>query len=153
MASYNRVVLVGNLTRDVELRYTGQGTAVTELGMAVNDRRKNQSGEWVDETTFVDVTLWARTAEVAAEYLGKGSSVLIEGRLKLDKWESDGQSRTKLRVVGERMQMLGSGRGGGGGSRSGSQQQDSADQGGFQQAAPAAAPQNSGGAADDDIPF
>jgi len=151
MASYNRVVLVGNLTRDVELRYTGQGTAVTELGMAVNDRRKNQSGEWVDETTFVDVTLWARTAEVAAEYLGKGSSVLIEGRLKLDKWESDGQSRTKLRVVGERMQMLGSGRGGG--SRSGSQQQDSADQGGFQQAAPAAAPQNSGGAADDDIPF
>ena len=153
MASYNRVVLVGNLTRDVELRYTGQGTAVTELGMAVNDRRKNQSGEWVDETTFVDVTLWARTAEVAAEYLGKGSSVLIEGRLKLDKWESDGQSRTKLRVVGERMQMLGSGRGGGGGSRSGSQQQDSADQGGFQQATPAAAPQNSGGAADDDIPF
>ena len=151
MASYNRVVLVGNLTRDVELRYTGQGTAVTELGMAVNDRRKNQSGEWVDETTFVDVTLWARTAEVAAEYLGKGSSVLIEGRLKLDKWESDGQSRTKLRVVGERMQMLGSGRGGG--SRGGSQQQDSADQGGFQQAAPAAAPQNSGGAADDDIPF
>ena len=151
MASYNRVVLVGNLTRDVELRYTGQGTAVTELGMAVNDRRKNQSGEWVDETTFVDVTLWARTAEVAAEYLGKGSSVLIEGRLKLDKWESDGQSRTKLRVVGERMQMLGSGRGGG--SRGGSQQQESADQGGFQQAAPAAAPQNSGGAADDDIPF
>ena len=151
MASYNRVVLVGNLTRDVELRYTGQGTAVTELGMAVNDRRKNQSGEWVDETTFVDVTLWARTAEVAAEYLGKGSSVLIEGRLKLDKWESDGQSRTKLRVVGERMQMLGSGRGGG--SRGGSQQQNSVDQGGFQQAAPAAAPQNSGGAADDDIPF
>lgn len=155
MASYNRVVLVGNLTRDVELRYTGQGTAVTELGMAVNDRRKNQSGEWVDETTFVDVTLWARTAEVAAEYLGKGSSVLIEGRLKLDKWESDGQSRTKLRVVGERMQMLGSGRGGG--SRGGSQQQDSADQGGFQQAAPAAAPaaapQSSSGAADDDIPF
>lgn len=151
MASYNRVVLVGNLTRDVELRYTGQGTAVTELGMAVNDRRKNQSGEWVDETTFVDVTLWARTAEVAAEYLGKGSSVLIEGRLKLDKWESDGQSRTKLRVVGERMQMLGSGRGGG--SRGGSQQQDSADQGGFQQAEPAAAPQSSSGAADDDIPF
>ena len=150
MASYNRVVLVGNLTRDVELRYTGQGTAVTELGMAVNDRRKNQSGEWVDETTFVDVTLWARTAEVAAEYLGKGSSVLIEGRLKLDKWESDGQSRTKLRVVGERMQMLG---GRGGGSRGGSQQQDSADQGGFQQPAPAAAPQSSSGAADDDIPF
>ena len=136
-ASYNRVILVGNLTRDPELRYTPSGTAVTEIGLAVNDRRKNASGEWVDETTFVDVTLWARQAEVANEYLGKGSSVLIEGRLKLDSWENnEGQKRSKLRVVGERMQMLGGrGEGGGGG---GSRNQSSSAQ-------PASTYQGSGG--------
>ena len=112
MASYNRVVLVGNLTRDPELRYISSGTAVTEIGLAVNDRRKNQSGEWVDETQFIDITLWARTAEVASEYLSKGSSVLIEGRLKLDRWEKDGHKHSKLRVVGEKMQMLGGRTGG-----------------------------------------
>lgn len=113
MASFNRVVLLGNITRDIEVKYLQSGMAVTELGLAVNDRRKNQQGEWVEETTFVDITLWGRTAEVAGEYLGKGSQVLIEGRLKLDTWETDGQKRSKLRVVGERMQMLG-GKGGGG---------------------------------------
>ncbi len=107
MASYNRVVLLGNLTRDIELKYTQSGLAVTEVGMAINERRKNQAGEWVEETTFVDVTLWGRTAEVASEYLSKGSPIFIEGRLKLDSWESEGQKRYKLRVVGERMQMLG----------------------------------------------
>ncbi len=115
MASYNRVVLVGNLTRDPELRYIPSGTAVSEIGLAVNDRVK-KGDQWVDETTFVDVTLWARTAEVANEYLSKGSSVLIEGRLKLDTWEKDGQKRSKLRVVADKMQMLGGrGEGGGGG--------------------------------------
>ncbi|GIW93194.1 MAG: single-stranded DNA-binding protein [Pirellulaceae bacterium] len=114
MASFNRVILVGNLTRDVELRYTPQGTPVTEVGLAVNDRRRNQQGEWVEETTFVDVTLWGRQAEVAKEYLGKGSPVLIEGRLKLDTWETDGQRRSKLRVVADRMQMLGRAGGNGG---------------------------------------
>jgi single-strand DNA-binding protein len=90
---------------------------VTELGLAVNDRRKNANGEWVDETTFVDVTLWGRTAEIACEYLAKGSPVLIEGRLKLDSWETnDGQKRSKLKVVGERMQMVGP-KGGGQGGR------------------------------------
>lgn len=107
MASFNRVILVGNLTRDVELKYLQSGTAVTEVGLAVNSRRKNQAGEWVEETVFVDVTLWGRTAEVASEFLGKGSSVLIEGRLKLDSWEKDGQKHSRLRVVGETMQMLG----------------------------------------------
>jgi single-strand DNA-binding protein len=116
MASFNRVILVGNVTRDVELKYTQSGLAVTDLGLAVNDRRKNQAGDWVEETTFLDVTLWGRQAEVAGEYLSKGSPVLIEGRLKLDTWEQEGQKRSKLRVVGERMQMLGSR--GGGGSRS-----------------------------------
>ena len=106
MASFNRVILVGNLTRDPELRHIPSGTAVSEIGLAVNDRVK-RNNEWVDETTFVDVTLWARTAEVATEYLSKGSPVLIEGRLKLDRWEKDGQKFSKLRVIGERMQMLG----------------------------------------------
>lgn len=115
MASYNRVVLVGNLTRDVKLEHTPQGTAVTEVGLAVNDRVK-KNGEWTDEATFVDITLWGRQAEVAAEYLSKGSSVLIEGRLKLDTWEKDGQKRSKLRVIGERLQMLGGRSSGGGGS-------------------------------------
>jgi single-strand DNA-binding protein len=108
MASYNRVILVGNLTRDPELRYIPSGTAVSEIGLAVNDRIK-RNDQWVEEVTFVDITLWARTAEVANEYLSKGSSVLIEGRLKLDSWEKDGQKRSKLRVVGEKMQMLSGG--------------------------------------------
>src|SRR5580704_7287086 len=116
MASFNRVVLVGNLTRDPELRYIPSGTAVTEIGLAVNVRRKGANGEWIEETTFVDVTLWARTAEIASEYLNKGSNVLIEGRLKLDTWEKDGKKNSKLRVIGERMQMLGA-RGAGGGGR------------------------------------
>ena len=107
MASFNRVVLVGNLTRDVDLRNTPSGTAVTDVGLAVNDRVK-RNNEWVDETTFVDVTLWGRQAEIAAEYLSKGSPVLFEGRLKLDSWEQEGQKRSKLRVVAEKMQMFGS---------------------------------------------
>ena len=107
MASYNRVILVGNLTRDPELRYIPSGKAVTDIGMAMNDRYKNSSGDWVEEATFVEVTMWGRTAEVACEYLSKGSSVLIEGRLKLDTWEKEGQKHSKLKVVGDRMQMLG----------------------------------------------
>ncbi len=118
MASFNRVILVGNLTRDPELRYIPSGTAVCDVGLAVNDRRKTASGEWIDETTFVDVTLWSRTAEVASEYLSKGSPVLIEGRLKLDTWEKDGKKNSKLRVVAEKMQMLGT-KGGSGGGRGG----------------------------------
>lgn len=121
MASYNRVVLLGNLTRDPELRYIPSGTAVSEIGLAVNDRVK-KNDQWVDETTFVDVTLWGRTAEVANEYLSKGSSILIEGRLKLDTWEKDGQKRSKLRVVADKMQMVGA-RGGGSGPRGGGEQQ------------------------------
>lgn len=149
MASYNRVILVGNLTRDPELRYIASGTAVTEIGLAVNDRRKNASGEWVDETTFVDVTLWARQAEVAGEYLSKGSSVLIEGRLKLDTWEAqDGGKRSKLRVVGERMQMLGGKGGGGGGGGGGRSNRDD-----YDQSAPAGAAPRRQSEPDDEIPF
>lgn len=124
MASFNRVVLVGNLTRDVELRRTPQGTAVTDLGLAVNERVKRNE-EWVDEVNFFDVTLWGRTAEVASEYLAKGSSVLIEGRLKYETWsQEDGSKRSKVKVVGEKMQMLG-GKGGGQGGPSGNHSQGS----------------------------
>lgn len=117
MASYNRVILMGNLTRDIVLKRTVAGTPVTEVGLAVNDRRKGPNGEWIDETTFVDVTFWGRTAEVAAEYLSKGSPVFIEGRLKLDTWEKDGQKHYKLRVVCDRMQMIGARGESGGGPR------------------------------------
>ncbi|MBL8828972.1 MAG: single-stranded DNA-binding protein, partial [Planctomycetaceae bacterium] len=107
MASFNRVILVGNVTRDVELRYTPSSLAVCDIGLAVNDRRKTATGEWVDETTFVDISMFGRTAEVAGEYLKKGSPVLIEGRLKLDQWETnDGQKRSKLKVICDKMQLL-----------------------------------------------
>jgi single-strand DNA-binding protein len=158
MASYNRVVLVGNLTRDVDLRYTPSQTAVTDIGLAVNDRVK-RNNEWVDETTFVDVTLWGRQAEDANEYLSKGAPVLIEGRLKLDTWEQEGQKRSKLRVVGEKMQMLGSRSGGGsgggqsgGGSRpqSGGQMQPGG-QGDYAGAGYGDVPMS--GPGDDDVPF
>jgi single-strand DNA-binding protein len=108
VASFNRVILLGNLTRDPELRYIQSGMAVTELGLAVNDRRKTATGEWVDEPTFVDVTVWGRQAETASEYLTKGSPVLIEGRLKLDSWEKDGQKRSKLKVVCEQLRLISS---------------------------------------------
>jgi single-strand DNA-binding protein len=152
MASYNRVILIGNLTRDPELRYTPAGKAVTELGLAVNDRRKGPNGDWIEETTFVDVTLWERQAEVASEYLTKGSPVLIEGRLKLDTWEKDGKKNSKLRVVGEKMQLLGSkggSGGGGGGGASASRTRPASSQDEYSQ--PASAEPHGG--ADDDIPF
>ena len=156
MASFNRVILVGNLTRDVELRHTPSGLPVTEVGMAVNDRRKSASGEWVEETTFVDVTLWGRTAEVASEYLGKGAPVLIEGRLKFDTWESEGQKRSKLRVVGERMQMLG-GRGGGasgGGDRPSRPSYDESEYGSSATSSgPGAGQRGPSGPPEDEIPF
>jgi len=107
MASYNRVILMGNLCRDVELKYIASGLAVTEISVAVNDKRKTASGEWVEEVTFVDCTLFGRTAEIAGEYLSKGSPIFLEGRLKLDTWEKDGQKRSKMRVVCDKMQLIG----------------------------------------------
>lgn len=146
MANFNRVILVGNMTRDVELRYTPSGTAVTEIGLAVNDRVK-RNDQWVDETTFVDITLWGRTAEVCSEYCGKGSQLLIEGRLKLDSWEKDGKKNYKLRVIGEKMQMLGSRRGDSQGGRSHSDDEYS------QSGSGASTDAGPGGAPTDDIPF
>lgn len=154
MASFNRVILMGNLTRDPEIRYTSGGTAVTDIGLAVNDRRKGADGQWVDETTFVDVTLWGRTAEVAGEYLGKGSPVLVEGRLKLDTWQTnDGQKRSKLHVVCERMQMIGPRGGGGGGGGGGRPPQQRQESDPYSQPDSYEAPSSHGGAPDDDIPF
>ncbi len=117
MASFNRVILLGNLTRDLEIRYTTTGMAIGDTGIAVNDRRKNQAGEWVDEPTFVDLKFFGRTAEIAGEYLSKGSPIHIEGHLKLDTWEKEGQKRSKLYVIVDRMQLLGSKSGSEGGSR------------------------------------
>ncbi|MBP86511.1 MAG: single-stranded DNA-binding protein [Planctomycetaceae bacterium] len=151
MANFNRVILMGNVTREIELRYLQSGMAVTDMAMAMNHRYKNQSGEWAEEPVFVDVTLWGRTAEVASEYLSKGSPVFIEGRLKLDTWETDGQKKSKLRVVGERMQLIGgrNDRQGGGGA--------SSDQSEYNEPAAAstaaAGPSDGGGPPKDDIPF
>ena len=158
MSSYNRVILMGRLTRDVQLKYTPSGTPVTEIGLAVNDRRKGQNGEWIDETTFVDVTFWGRTAEVASEYLSKGSPVFVEGRLKLDTWEKEGQKHSKLRVVCDRMQLLGGrpdGNRGDGAQRSAPARENASD---HYVESPSAAhhipePSRGGGLAGDDIPF
>src|ERR1700752_4080382 len=110
MASFNKVLLLGNLTRDPEIRYTPKGSAVCDLGIAVNRQYTLENGERREEVTYVDVVLWARLAEIAAEYLKKGRPVFIEGRLQLDTWDDkqSGQKRSKLRVIGETMQMLGS---------------------------------------------
>lgn len=120
MASFNKVILMGNLTRDPEVRYTPKGSAVTDIGLAVNRVYSTDQGEKREETTFVDITLWGRTAEIAGEYLKKGRPVLIEGRLQLDSWDDkqSGQKRSKLKVIGESMQLLG-GRGGGEGGDEG----------------------------------
>src|SRR5215207_6161208 len=121
MANLNKVMLIGNCTRDPEIKYTPKGTAVAELGLAVNRVYSTDQGERREETTFVDVELWGRQAEIAGEYLKKGRPVYIEGRLKLDTWDDKqtGQKRSKMRVVCENLQLLGSREGGGGGAPSG----------------------------------
>jgi single-strand DNA-binding protein len=165
MASFNRVILLGNLTRDPELRYLQSGTAVADLGLAVSEKRKNQNGEWIEETTFVDVTVWGRTAEIAGEYLSKGSPALFEGRLKMDSWDDKqtGQKRSKIKVVADRLQLLGGrgqggqeGGGGGGGARPAARPQ-AARNDAYSQPTPAeesfdGPPSNESGGGDD-IPF
>jgi len=128
MASFNKVILLGNLTRDPEVRYTPKGSAVCDLGIAVNRVYTTDSGERREEVTYVDVVLWARLAEIAGEYLKKGRPVFIEGRLQMDSWDDKqtGQKRTKLRVVGESMQLLGGRPGGTGAAEAGDTRQSSA---------------------------
>lgn len=166
MANLNKVLLLGNLTRDPEVRYTPKGTAVGDLGLAVNRRVSDGNGNWSDEVTFVDVTVWGTNAENAQKYLTKGRGVFIEGRLQMDTWEDkqSGQKRSKLKVVAEVLQFLPDGKertGGGGGY-----QQRAAGEGGYQggggsQQRAASGPPQGGSPAesgdfheeDDDIPF
>jgi single-strand DNA-binding protein len=108
MANFNKVFLIGNLTRDPELKYTPNGTAVAEFGMATNRSYTSASGEKKEEVCFVDVSVFGRRAEVINEYMAKGRPLFLEGRLKFDQWETaDGQRRSKLRVVGENFEFLG----------------------------------------------
>lgn len=121
MASYNKVMIIGNLTRDPEIKYTPKGTAIADIGLAVNRNYTTESGEKREEVTFIDVTLWGRVAEIVGEYCKKGRPLFVEGRLQLDSWDdkATGQKRSKLKVVGENIQLLGSREGGGGGGEHG----------------------------------
>lgn len=129
MASLNKVMLIGNLTRDPEVRYTPKGSAVCDMAIAVNRRYLTDSGERQEEVTYLDIVLWGKTAELAGQFLAKGRSVFVEGRLQMDTWEdkATGQKRSKIRVVAENMQFLDSkgaggppgGSGGGGGNYAG----------------------------------
>ncbi len=115
MASFNKVILVGNLTRDPELRYTPKGTAIAKVGIAVNRVWTTDTGEKKEEVTFVDVDVFGRTAENVGQYMRKGRPILIEGRLRLEQWDDKqtGQKRSRLSVVAETVQFLGSATGGG----------------------------------------
>lgn len=123
MPNYNKVLLMGNITRDIELKHTANSQAVATIGLAVNRRYKTKEGEDREDTTFVDCEAWGRTAEVIHQYFGKGKPIFIEGRLKLDQWEDkEGKKQSKLRVVIEGFEFVesrgGGEGGGGGGSRS-----------------------------------
>ncbi len=120
MAYLNKVFLIGNLTRDPELRVTPKGTAICQFGLAVNRQFKDESGATRDETTFIDIEAWGKQGELVAKYLTKGSPAMVEGRLKLDQWEDkqSGQKRSKLKVVLDNVQFL-STRGGAGGGAAG----------------------------------
>lgn len=151
MASFNKVILVGNLTRDPEIRYTPKGSAVADIALAVNRNYTLETGEKREEVTYVDVVLWARLAEIAGEYLKKGRPVLIEGRLQMDTWDDkqSGQKRTKIRVVGETMQLLGSrpAAASGGGDEEGASASRSS------KSAPPPKPASPSAPDDDEIPF
>lgn len=145
MASYNKVIIIGNLTRDPELKYTPKGTAIAKVGMAVNRQWKTETGEKKEEVTFLDVDVFGRTAENVGQYMRKGSSMLVEGRLKLDSWDDKqtGQKRSRLGVVAEIVQFLGGKSEGSTGQRTASPTTD----------APAAAPDDAPAMTDDDPPF
>jgi single-strand DNA-binding protein len=134
MASLNKVMLIGNLTRDPEVRFTPKGSAVSDLGIAVNRTYVTDSGEKMQETTYVDVVVWSRLAELAGQYLHKGSPVFIEGRLQMDTWEdkATGQKRSKIRVVADNLQFLGRREGG----EDGGPPMGGGNGGGYQQSSP-----------------
>lgn len=133
--SYNRVVVMGNMTRDAEINTIPSGAVVTEVGLAINDRIK-KGNEWVDDVTFVDITAWNKTAEFLQRFGGKGKCVLVEGRLKMDKWvdKQSGQNRSKLKIVADSITFCDSGdkqSGGGGGAQRGGQTPYATDAGGM----------------------
>ena len=109
MPNLNKIQLMGNLTRDPQLKHTPKGTAVADIGLAVNRIGKDEHGQRTEETTFVDVTFWGRTAETVAQYTSKGRPLYVEGRLKMDSWQDKqtGQNRSKLKVIGDSFQFLG----------------------------------------------
>jgi single-strand DNA-binding protein len=121
MANFNKVILVGNLTRDPELRYTPKGMAIAKVGLAINRNWTSEGGEKKEEVTFVDVDIFGRTAENVAQYMKKGRPIMVEGRLRLDQWDDKqtGQKRSRLGVVAETVQFLGSPSGGSGGGEGG----------------------------------
>ncbi|MEI6084882.1 MAG: single-stranded DNA-binding protein [Verrucomicrobiota bacterium] len=154
MANFNKVMLMGNLTRDPEVRYTPKGTAIATIGMAVNRVWSTESGEKKEEVTFVDVDVWGKQAETIGQYMAKGKPIFIEGRLKLDSWDDkeSGQKRSKLKVVCESFQFIGAPKGAG----EVSEKPPARSSAPSRSAAPARpaeedAPQSSGG--DDNIPF
>jgi len=153
MPNFNKVILMGNLTRDPEVKYTSSGTAIAKLGMAINRYWRNQDGQQQEETTFVDVDAFGRQAETIGQYLKKGRPIMVEGRLKLDQWDDKqtGQKRSKMGIVLENFQFLDSrGEGGGGGGNFSGDGGGSAPSGGG-----GSAPSGGGGgfAEDDDVPF
>ncbi len=153
MASLNKVMLIGNLTRDPEIKYTPKGTAIAQIGLAVNRTWSNEAGQKQEETTFVDIEFFGRNAEIAGEYLKKGRPAYIEGRLKLDSWEDkqSGQKRSRLKVIGESLLLLGSREGGASG---GQDEPRPRSQGApNRMPPPKTAPDPDLDAADDDIPF
>ncbi len=156
MASFNKVILVGNLTRDPELRYTPKGTAIAKIGVAVNRVWTNEAGEKKEEVTFVDVDVFGRTAENVGQYMRKGRPILIEGRLRLDQWDDKqtGQKKSKLGVVAETVQFLGSPTGGGEGGAASAPAAPARQQRSAPAAAPAGEPlEGDGPPESDDVPF
>ena len=158
MPNLNKVMLIGNVTRDPEIKYTPKGTAVAEVGLAINRVYTPEGGEKREETTFVDVTFWGRQAEIVGEYAKKGKPIYVEGRLQLDTWDDkqSGQKRSKLRVVGEQLQLLGSRPGSGGGEYEGGEAPAARPARPAAQSRPAAPSRPSAPAEqpeDDDIPF
>ena len=147
MANLNKVMLIGNMTRDPQLSYLPSQTPVVEFGLAISRRYKKQDGSQGEDVCFVDCQMFGKRAEVINQYLKKGDPIFVEGRLKFDSWEKDGQKRSKLRVFVENFEFLGKGSSGGG--------QGSGNQAGGHQSAPnSPAPEAPhGGGMDDDIPF
>lgn len=111
MASFNKVILAGNLTKDPEIKYIASGMAVANLDLAINSTYSSKAGEKKEETVFVNIVVWGRQAETASQYLSKGSPILVDGRLQFDTWETpQGEKRSRLRVLAQRIQFLGSGK-------------------------------------------